>query len=89
MRKLLMFLGGLVTGLGVGIVTAQVVAPMSGKALADEAQARLEALKEEARRASEARQAELQAQLSALTGGAITLDAQAPAGAGVDVATSN
>ncbi len=83
MKRLLMFLGGLVVGIGLGIATAQLIAPMSGRELADEAQARLNALREEARRASEARRAELHAQLAEMTGGTVTLTTeekkQAPA----------
>jgi polyhydroxyalkanoate synthesis regulator phasin len=49
---------------------------MSGKELAEEAQARLDALKEEARKASEARKAELEAQLAEMTDGAVVFEFQ-------------
>ncbi len=69
MRRFVMFIFGMFTGMGVGIGTAILAAPMSGRQLIDEAQARLEALKEEARKASEARKAELEAELTEATGG--------------------
>ena len=70
---MMMFFGGLVTGVGLGAATAQLIAPKSGRELVDEAQARLDALKEEARQAAEARRAELRTQLAEMTNGAVVL----------------
>jgi gas vesicle protein len=76
MRRLFMFFSGLATGVAVGVGTATLLTPMSGKELAEEAQARLDALKEEARKASEARKAELEAQLAEMTDGAVVFEFQ-------------
>lgn len=74
MRRFLMFASGLVIGVGMGIGTATLLAPMSGEQLTEEAQARFEALKEEARKASAARKAELEIQLAEMTDGAVVFE---------------
>lgn len=76
MRKFLMFISGLVTGVGCGIGTATLIAPMSGQELIDEAQRRLDALKEEARKVSEERKSELENQLADITAGAVVFEKQ-------------
>jgi gas vesicle protein len=77
MRRFLMFTGGLALGIVLGMGTALLLAPMSGRQLIDEAQARFEALKEEARRASEEHKAELEAQLAEMTSGAALTETEA------------
>ncbi|MBN1285534.1 MAG: YtxH domain-containing protein [Anaerolineae bacterium] len=76
MRKFLMFISGLVTGIGFGVGTATLIAPMSGQELMDEAQRRLDALREEARKAAEARKVELETQLADITAGTVVFEQQ-------------
>lgn len=75
-RRLFMFVAGLLAGFGAGVAASQLTTPMSGRELADAAQARLDALKQEALRASQVRQAELRAELAEMTGGAVTLTSE-------------
>jgi len=67
MNRIMGFLTGALCGALVGSVTALLLTPMSGKELQSQTRDRVENLVEETRSAAQAKQAELQAQLSALT----------------------
>lgn len=67
MNRIMGFLAGAFCGALVGSVTALLLAPMSGRELQSQARDRVESLVEETRHAAQVKQAELQAQLAALT----------------------
>jgi len=70
MQKVINFLVGLFTGAVVGATVALLLAPDAGSELQKRMRARVEGLIEEGRRAADARQAELEAQLEAFKRGA-------------------
>ncbi len=70
MQKVINFLVGLLTGAVVGATVALLLAPDAGSELQKQMRARVEGLIEEGRRAADARQAELEAQLEAFKRGA-------------------
>ncbi len=67
MRRVGMFLLGLLVGLGVGLALALLFTPASGEKLRREAQEYYEQLLAEARRAAEERRLELEKELNELT----------------------
>ncbi len=66
MNRIMSFLAGTLCGAVVGSVAALLLAPASGKELQAQARERFDNLVEDARRAAEARRAQLEAQLNAL-----------------------
>ena len=69
MRRIGMFLVGLLFGGLVGVVLALVLAPNSGEKMRQEAQEYYEQLLEEARQAAETRRQSLEMELKDMTGG--------------------
>jgi gas vesicle protein len=67
MRRLMFFAGGVLCGVMIGATVALLAAPASGEAMRSEAKDRLDDVMSEARRASEQRRRELEAQLAQLT----------------------
>ncbi|HLE29996.1 MAG TPA: YtxH domain-containing protein [Anaerolineales bacterium] len=66
MNRIMSFLAGAFCGAVVGSVAALLLAPASGRDLQSQARERIDGLVEDARRAAEARRAQLEAQLNAL-----------------------
>ena len=67
MRRLMFFAAGALCGVMIGATVALVLAPQSGDAMRDEARNRFDSMMIEAKRASEKRRQELEAQLAQLT----------------------
>jgi gas vesicle protein len=67
MRRLMFFAIGLMFGAAFGATITLLLTPASGKSMRKGVKSRLDRVKYEARRASETRRRELEAQLAALT----------------------
>jgi gas vesicle protein len=67
MRRLMFFAGGVLAGAVIGATVALLLAPSSGDAIREDAKTRLDDVMSEARRASERRRRELEAQLAQMT----------------------
>ncbi len=67
MRRLMFFAGGVLCGAVIGATVALLLTPSSGDAMRDDAKHRFDDMMSEARRASEQRRKELEAQLVQMT----------------------
>ena len=76
MRRFLMFAGGLALGVALGVGTALLLAPVSGRRGSKIATCNSSHPKREARRASEEHKAALEAQLAEMTDGAVRPEAE-------------
>jgi gas vesicle protein len=67
MRRLMFFAGGVLCGAMIGVTVALLLTPSSGDAIREDAKNRVDDMLSEARRASEQRRRELEAQLAQMT----------------------
>ncbi len=78
MRRLMFFAGGVLCGVMIGATVALLLTPASGDAMREDARHRFDDMMVEARRASEQRRQELEAQLAQMTSPASTETAIKP-----------